>query len=247
MTNGGATRARDHVVDIVRLAAMIIVVCMHWCYLHLWMEDGLQLELALSGPVVWALTWLLQAMPAFFVAGGFTNTLLVDRWRASGDPLGAYLGLRARRLTSPVLPLMGSPCSWWWSAGSSPPAWRSPSATRSPTRCGSSRSTCCAPPPRRWRCGPSTAPGGPRRRCCWPPRSAWTCCASGAGSTSPRSTSCSSGCSATSWASATRAAAPSPPRCGSWAWWCSPASPRWWPWWCRVPGSPPTWACGTPR
>ncbi|WP_168168414.1 hypothetical protein [Kytococcus sp. HMSC28H12] len=56
MTNGGATRARDHVVDIVRLAAMIIVVCMHWCYLHLWMEDGLQLELALSGPVVWALT-----------------------------------------------------------------------------------------------------------------------------------------------------------------------------------------------
>lgn len=107
MTNGGATRARDHVVDIVRLAAMIIVVCMHWCYLHLWMEDGLQLELALSGPVVWALTWLLQAMPAFFVAGGFTNTLLVDRWRASGDPLGAYLGLRARRLTSPVLPLMG--------------------------------------------------------------------------------------------------------------------------------------------
>lgn len=106
MSTGGAPRGRDWVVDGVRLAAMLIVVTMHWCYLHLWLDGGLQLELALSGRVVWALTWLLQVMPAFFVAGGFTNTLLVDRWRASGDPLGAYLGTRARRLSSPVLPLL---------------------------------------------------------------------------------------------------------------------------------------------
>ncbi|WP_462417491.1 acyltransferase family protein [Kytococcus sp. Marseille-QA3725] len=106
MESAGARRERDWVVDVVRLSAMLVVVTMHWCYLHLWMEDGLQLELALSGRVVWALTWLLQVMPAFFVAGGFTNTLLVDRWRASGDPLGAYLGLRARRLASPVVPLL---------------------------------------------------------------------------------------------------------------------------------------------
>lgn len=103
----GRSTARDWVVDVVRLVAMLVVVVMHWCYLHLWVDDGLQIQLALSGPVIWALTWVLQVMPAFYVAGGFTNTLLVDRWRASGDPLGAYLGLRARRLTSPVLPLLG--------------------------------------------------------------------------------------------------------------------------------------------
>ncbi|WP_088817253.1 acyltransferase family protein [Kytococcus aerolatus] len=103
----GRSTERDWVVDVVRLVAMLVVVVMHWCYLHLWVDDGLQIQLALSGPVIWALTWVLQVMPAFYVAGGFTNTLLVDRWRASGDPLGAYLGLRARRLTSPVLPLLG--------------------------------------------------------------------------------------------------------------------------------------------
>lgn len=106
MHTTGATRQRDWVVDVVRLAAMLIVVAMHWCYLHLWVDGGLQMELALSGPVVWALTWLLQAMPVFFVAGGFANTLLVDRWHSSGEPLGSFLGLRARRLTSPVLPLL---------------------------------------------------------------------------------------------------------------------------------------------
>ncbi|MEV5836940.1 acyltransferase [Nocardia sp. NPDC052112] len=52
------------------------------------------------------MTWPLQVMPMFFLAGGFTNTLIVDRYRARGRTYGDYLGLRVRRLTTPMIALI---------------------------------------------------------------------------------------------------------------------------------------------
>lgn len=64
------------------------------------------MEHVLNGKPVWILTWLLMVMPLFFVAGGFANTLIHDRWRAKGQSYGEFLGLRARRLMTPLVPLI---------------------------------------------------------------------------------------------------------------------------------------------
>src|SRR5690606_14437849 len=99
---------RDWVIDLHRVAAMFIVVLLHRLYLRLTVVDGsLVLEQALHGPVAWGLSWVLQVLPVFFLAGGFANTVVLDRTRAAGQEYGAFLGLRARRLLTPLVPLIG--------------------------------------------------------------------------------------------------------------------------------------------
>lgn len=48
---------------------------------------------------VFALSWPLMAMPAFFVCGGFANALIIDKMRARGTGFAHYLANRGRRLT----------------------------------------------------------------------------------------------------------------------------------------------------
>lgn len=104
----GPVMPRDWVIDVHRVAAMFIVVLLHWLYLRLTVVDGsLVLEQALHGPVAWGLSWVLQVLPVFFLAGGFANTVVLDRTRAAGQEYGAFLGLRARRLLTPLVPLIG--------------------------------------------------------------------------------------------------------------------------------------------
>lgn len=98
---------RDWVIDILRVGAVFVVVLMHWVYLRITLVEGsLQIENALHGPFFWAASWVLQVMPAFFLAGGFANTVVLDRSRAKGQEYGAFLGLRARRLLTPLVPLI---------------------------------------------------------------------------------------------------------------------------------------------
>lgn len=100
-------RKRDWLVDIVRLAAVAIVVTMHWTYARVTLVDGqLRTVNAYVGNGWRIATWLLMAMPAFFVCGGFSNTVVWDRCHAKGQGYGQYLGLRARRLVTPVIPLI---------------------------------------------------------------------------------------------------------------------------------------------
>ena len=101
--------SRNRVVDLLRAAAILVVVLGHWTVAAVYVDDtgtlrrGDLLELA-----TWThpLTWLVQVMPVFFLVGGYSNAL---SWRsacARGTTYGGWLRARLRRLTIPVLPLM---------------------------------------------------------------------------------------------------------------------------------------------
>ncbi|WP_433684687.1 acyltransferase family protein [Nocardia sp. CA-119907] len=98
---------RDWTIDIVRVCSITVVVVVHWISVRVILVDGaVRGEQALHGRPIWVLTWPLQVMPMFFLAGGFANTLIVDRYRARGRTYGDYLGLRVRRLTTPMIALI---------------------------------------------------------------------------------------------------------------------------------------------
>lgn len=101
------SRQRSWTIDLVRVFAIGVVVVIHWISVRVTVTDGVvRGDSALHGRPLWALSWLIQVMPLFFLAGGFANTLIVDRWRTTGASYGEYLGPRARRLVTPVLALI---------------------------------------------------------------------------------------------------------------------------------------------
>src|ERR687896_237496 len=78
---------RDLLVDLLRSLATTTVVLWHWVFTILvWQSDGPHADNPIgyvSG--LWCLTWVLQVMPLFFVAGGYTHALAWARHR--GTPL----------------------------------------------------------------------------------------------------------------------------------------------------------------
>ncbi len=101
--------SRNRVVDLLRAAAILVVVLGHWTVAAVYVDDtgtlrrGDLLELA-----TWThpLTWLVQVMPVFFLVGGYANALSWRSAGAGGTTYGGWLRARLRRLTIPVLPLM---------------------------------------------------------------------------------------------------------------------------------------------
>ncbi|MHB1139758.1 MAG: acyltransferase family protein [Microthrixaceae bacterium] len=93
---------RDPLLDLVRTAALGVVVVWHWVFTSVrWASDGPHVGNPVAAtPGLWVLTWVLQVMPAFFVVGGALHA----RDRA---PAQEFWRRRARRLVVPVLPLLG--------------------------------------------------------------------------------------------------------------------------------------------
>jgi hypothetical protein len=99
---------RDRVVDLVRVAAMAVVVFGHWIMAAIWASPG--------GPVtgnalddsvgLQVATWAFQVMPLFFLAGGFSNRASLLAARRDGVAAGHWLAARGRRLLAPVVPLV---------------------------------------------------------------------------------------------------------------------------------------------
>ena len=91
---------RDRAVDVARLAALVVVMFGH-CALLLATIDtsGLQIGNLLGQlPVLAPVTWVVQVMPLFFLAGGAAGAY---GWH-SGRPWGTWLFTRAQRLCRPV-------------------------------------------------------------------------------------------------------------------------------------------------
>jgi hypothetical protein len=92
---------RDRAVDVARLAALVVVMFGH-CALLLATIDSRGLWIGnLLGeiPAIAPVTWVLQVMPLFFLAGGAAGAY---GWR-EGTQWGTWLVSRAQRLCRPVV------------------------------------------------------------------------------------------------------------------------------------------------
>src|SRR4029079_19218557 len=80
---------RDRFIDAVRAASLLVVVLGHWLMAAVVVKDGhLTATNALTSiPALQLSTWLLQVMPLFFIAGGFSN---ITVWRSLRRRGGGY-------------------------------------------------------------------------------------------------------------------------------------------------------------
>jgi hypothetical protein len=105
--SAASVEGRDVVIDVIRVLSLGVVIALHGVYVRLTLVEGtLVAQTAIGGPVIAALTWLLQVMPLFFLAAGFANTRMVDRCRREGTPVPAAQGPRLRRMLSPLALLL---------------------------------------------------------------------------------------------------------------------------------------------
>lgn len=110
---------RNHLIDIARTGSMLIVVVFHSLLWQVLLVDGqVQVVPWAPGPVFWAISWVATIIPVFFVAAGYANAVVVDKWRATGEPYAAFLTLRGSRLLGPmtffavVFTLVGTIAAW---------------------------------------------------------------------------------------------------------------------------------------
>ncbi len=96
----GTAPDRDRAVDVARLAALVVVMFGH-CVLALATigPDGPRVGSLLGAmPALAPVTWVVQVMPLFFLAGGAAGAY----GRRDNTPWGTWLVTRAQRLCRPV-------------------------------------------------------------------------------------------------------------------------------------------------
>lgn len=102
-------------IDMVRSVSMLVVVFGHWLMALVWINTlgEAQFGDALAeSRVLQYVTWILQVMPLFFLAGGFSNGRSIVAARKAGTPRREWLASRAQRLITPTLPVIAV-----WSLG----------------------------------------------------------------------------------------------------------------------------------
>ena len=101
-------RGRDELIDLLRSLATTTVVVWHWVFTILvWRADGPHADNPIgyvSG--LWSLTWVLQVMPLFFVAGGFVHARTWARDRGRPGAWATFAKRRAVQLGVPALVLI---------------------------------------------------------------------------------------------------------------------------------------------
>ncbi|MFN2525985.1 MAG: acyltransferase [Actinomycetota bacterium] len=99
---------RDELIDLLRSLATTTVVLWHWVFTILvWRADGPHADNPIgyvSG--LWSLTWVLQVMPLFFVAGGFVHARAWARDRSQKGAWAKFVKRRAVQLGVPALVLI---------------------------------------------------------------------------------------------------------------------------------------------
>lgn len=98
---------------------MLIVVIFHTLLWQILFVNGqIQVVPWAPGPVWWGISWICTIIPVFFVAAGYSNAVVVDTWRATGDGYAGFLTLRGTRLLGPltlfviVFTAIGSLAAW---------------------------------------------------------------------------------------------------------------------------------------
>lgn len=98
---------RDRFIDLLRAAAIVTIVCLHWLMPVISYDDGdLSTANALATGGGWAVTWVSQVMPLIFFAGGAAAALSLDARRRDGRGTTAgWVSDRLARLARPAIPL----------------------------------------------------------------------------------------------------------------------------------------------
>lgn len=100
--------ARDPGIDAVRVALLVVVFALHAMMFGVEVgPDGPVLRNALEhqawfGPV----SWVVQIMPLFFIAGGFSSLQHWRSMRSRGSTAGDYVRARLERLVRPTIALV---------------------------------------------------------------------------------------------------------------------------------------------
>lgn len=102
---------RDAVVDLVRVACILVVVLGHLLMVGVGVDPSGRI--LLSRPIEqqpWfvSVTWAGQVMPLFFALGGFTAVTSWHRRRARGGTAADFVRSRTLRLAAPALPLFAA-------------------------------------------------------------------------------------------------------------------------------------------
>ena len=104
MDRPGSPEERDKVIDLLRSGATTTVVVYHWLFtIIVWRIDGPHADNPIgyvSG--LWSLTWVLQVMPLFFVAGGYTHSLAWTRFRERPHAWRRFIARRTKQLLVPA-------------------------------------------------------------------------------------------------------------------------------------------------
>jgi len=101
--------ARNRVVDFWRAIAILVVVFGHWLAASIWLkpDDSIALLNSLEWiPYAGWVTWLVQVMPIFFLAGGYANARGMNKVIAGEERRRDWITTRMRRLFTPVVPLL---------------------------------------------------------------------------------------------------------------------------------------------
>ncbi|MCP3997761.1 MAG: acyltransferase [bacterium] len=100
---------RNRVVDFWRAAAILTVVFGHWLAASIWLTPGGETKLLNSlewVPYASWVTWIVQVMPVFFIAGGYANARGLSRVQSGDELRREWITARVRRLFTPVIPLL---------------------------------------------------------------------------------------------------------------------------------------------
>lgn len=105
---GTTDRIRDPIIDLLRSGATTTVVLWHWVFtIIVWRPDGPHADNPIGYVAgLWCLTWVLQVMPLFFIAGGYTHSLAWARHRGRSDGWGRFAARRVRQLAIPAAVLI---------------------------------------------------------------------------------------------------------------------------------------------
>ncbi len=102
---------RNRVVDFWRALAILVVVFGHWLAASIWLTPDGNGDIELMNSLEWVpyagwVTWLVQVMPIFFLAGGYANARGLRKVEQGQELRRDWITARVRRLFTPVIPLL---------------------------------------------------------------------------------------------------------------------------------------------
>src|SRR5687768_1702414 len=103
-----AASARDVSIDAIRVVLLVAVFVLHAMMVGVSLgPDGPVLENALEGQAWFGpVSWVVQIMPLFFIAGGFSSFHHWRSMRSRGASASDYVRARLERLVRPALALV---------------------------------------------------------------------------------------------------------------------------------------------